>query len=54
MLFRSTPARVAELYANPESVNLAGVAAIGAIIGADSPPQAMRAMLEALKVAPSS
>lgn len=49
-----TPARVAELYANPESVNLAGVAAIGSIIGADSPRQAMRAMLEALKVAPSS
>jgi thiamine-phosphate pyrophosphorylase len=49
-----TPARVAELYAKPESVNLAGVAAIGSIIGADSPRQAMRAMLEALKVAPSS
>ena len=48
-----TPARAAELYAKPESVNLAGVAAIGSIIGADSPRQAMRAMLEALKVAPS-
>ena len=49
-----TAARVAELYANVESVNLAGVAAIGSIIGADSPRQATRAMLEALKVAPSS
>ena len=49
-----TPARVAELYANAESVNLAGVATIGSIVGADSPRQAMRAMLEALKVAPSS
>jgi thiamine-phosphate pyrophosphorylase len=49
-----TPARVAELYRNAESVNLAGVAAIGSIIGADSPRQAMRVMLEALKVAPRS
>jgi len=49
-----TPGRVAELYANAESANLAGVAAIGSIVGADSPRQAMRAMLEALKVAPSS
>jgi thiamine-phosphate pyrophosphorylase len=49
-----TPARVAELYANAESVNLAGVATIGSILGADSPRQATRAMLEALKVAPSS
>jgi thiamine-phosphate pyrophosphorylase len=49
-----TPARVVELYANAESVNLAGVAAIGSIIGAESPRQAMRAMLEALRVAPSS
>ena len=49
-----TPARVAELYANAQSVNLAGVAAIGSILGADSPRQATRAMLEALKVAPSS
>jgi len=49
-----TPARVAELYAHPECVNLAGVAAIGSIIGADSPRQAMRAMLGALKVVPSS
>jgi thiamine-phosphate pyrophosphorylase len=49
-----TPARVAELYSNAQSVNLAGVAAIGSIIGAESPRHAMRAMLEALKVAPSS
>jgi len=49
-----TPARAAELYANPESANLAGVAAIGSIIGADTPRNAMRAMLQALRVAPSS
>jgi thiamine-phosphate pyrophosphorylase len=49
-----TPARVAELYAHPESGSLAGVAAIGSIIGADSPRQAMRAMLGALKVVPRS
>jgi thiamine-phosphate pyrophosphorylase len=49
-----TPARVTELYANAEGVNLAGVGAIGSVIGADSPRRAMRAMLEALKVVPSS
>jgi len=49
-----TPARAAELYAHAERPNLAGVAAIGSILGADSPGQATRAMLAALKVAPSS
>ena len=49
-----TPARVAELYAHPQSATLAGVAAIGSIIGAPSPRQAMRAMLGALNVVRSS
>ena len=45
-----TPERAAELFANPESARLAGVAAIGSIIGAESPAAAMRAMLAALNV----
>ena len=49
-----TPARVAELNTNAQSVNLAGVAAIGSIICSDSPRQEMSSMIEALRVEPSS
>ncbi|MGO9450170.1 MAG: thiamine phosphate synthase [Candidatus Binataceae bacterium] len=46
-----TPARATELFANPESERLAGVATIGSMMGAESPAAAMRAMLAALNVA---
>ncbi|MDO8434336.1 MAG: thiamine phosphate synthase [Candidatus Binatus sp.] len=44
-----TPERARELIANPDaSARPAGVAAIGSIIGADSPARAIKAMLAAL------
>ena len=45
--------RTGELFANPHSRNLAGVAAIGAIMGAESPARSMRLMLAALSEAES-
>ena len=45
-----TPHRAAELFADPRSRNLAGVAGIGSILGSESPASAMRAMLTALSV----
>lgn len=46
-----TAQRAAELFAAPESRRLAGVAAIGSIMAAESPAAAMVEMLTALKVA---
>ena len=43
-----SPHRAGELFANPASRNLAGVAAIGSILGSESPGKAMRLMLAAL------
>ncbi len=49
-----TPERAARLFADPESAHLGGVAAIGSIIGAPSPADAMRAMVRAIEARPSS
>lgn len=43
-----SPIRAAELFAESRSRNLAGVAAIGSILGSESPARAMRVMLAAL------
>jgi thiamine-phosphate pyrophosphorylase len=43
-----SPPRAGELFADPRARKLAGVAAIGSILGADSPARAMREMLAAL------
>ncbi len=45
-----TPERAAQLSGNQENARPAGVAAIGAIMGAESPAAAIRAMLAALNV----
>ena len=43
-----TSDRAGELFADPRSCNLAGVAAIGSILGSESPARSMRAMLAAI------
>ncbi len=43
-----TPERAAQLFADPEGKNLAGVAAIGSILASESPQAAIRAMLAAV------
>ena len=45
-----TPERTRELFADPASQHLAGVATIGAILGSDSPADAMQSILSALSI----
>jgi thiamine-phosphate pyrophosphorylase len=49
-----TPERAAKLFADSKGARLGGVAAIGSIIGAASPADAMRAMVSAIEARPSS